>query len=70
MTQKLELGFCLLVDLYDELEDRNKIIGELKSLSKTANEHVKNYIFSILVLDTNLFTQYSDYLDDLIKTST
>jgi hypothetical protein len=41
----------------------------LKVLSKTDNENAKNYIFSLLIRDTNLFSQYSNYLDDLIKTS-
>jgi hypothetical protein len=38
-------------------------------LSKTENEHAKNYVFSLLIRDANLFSQYSNYLDDLIQKS-
>jgi hypothetical protein len=69
METNLNLGFCLLVDLCQELGDTRKIIDTLKILSKTDNEHAKNYIFSLLIRDTNLFSHYSDYLDDVIKTS-
>lgn len=65
----MNLGFCLLVDLCQEIGDTKSIIDSLQILSKTDNEHAKNYVFSLLIRDTNLFSQYSDYLDDLIQKS-
>jgi hypothetical protein len=70
MEENLSLGFCLLVDLCQEQGDTRSIVDSLKILAKTDNEHAKNYIFSLLIRDPNLFSQYSDYLDDLIRLST
>lgn len=70
MHQNINLGFCLLVDFCQETNDTKSIIDSLQTLSKTDNEYAKNYIFSLLIKDTKLFSQYSDYLDGLIQKST
>lgn len=69
IEQNLNLGFCLLVDLCQQQGDTSTIINSLKSLPKNDSEHAKNFIFSLLINDESLFSKYSSYLDDLIKTS-
>lgn len=59
MQQNLNLGFCLLVDLCKEVGNTKPIIDCLQILSKSDNEHGKNYIFSLLITDKNLFSQYN-----------
>lgn len=70
MQQNISLGFCLLVDLCQETNDNKSIIDSLQTLSKTDNQDAKNYIFSLLIKDTKLFSEYSQYLNGLIQKST
>jgi signal recognition particle subunit SRP72 len=71
IPQNMDLGFCLLADLCKETHDTKPIIDFLQVLSKVGStEDAKNYIFSLLIKDSNLFEQYSGYLDGLIQKST
>lgn len=68
MKDNLNLGFSLLVDLFLDINETKSIIDSLQSVQN--NDHAKNFIFSLLIKDAELFSQYSNYLDELIKKST
>lgn len=59
------LAFCLLADLKREEGKEKELVAELKE----QNSHsaiIKNFIFSLLIKNPDLFEEYHEYLSELL----
>ena len=64
------MGFCLMANLSLEKGDQKRVLEALQNKNQSSNDSIKNFVFSLLIQDQNLFEQYSVYLEELIQKST
>ena len=59
-----------MANLSLEKGDQKRVLEALQNKNQSSNDSIKNFVFSLLIQDQNLFEQYSVYLEELIQKST